>query len=255
MSTNHELTEKVAIVTGGSTGIGRAIALTLTRAGADIAIADIDSEGAKETVKLVEQEGRRGLAIEADITRSDDVERVVEETVGGLGRIDILVNNAGKSYMRPLLDFREDAWDSIFAANCKGPFLMSRAVARKMIEQGGGRIINITTAGAERATAGMGMGPYHVSKAALKMLTMCMAAEWAQHNINVNAVGPGLTRTEFSKPIWDHPERAKAYLRGVPKGRVAEPEEIADAVLFLASDAADFITGHSLYVDGGYLSV
>jgi NAD(P)-dependent dehydrogenase (short-subunit alcohol dehydrogenase family) len=157
--------------------------------------------------------------------------------------------------MRPLLDFREDAWDAVFATNCKGPFLMGRAVAKRMIDQGGGRIINITTAGAERATAAMGMAPYHVSKAALKMLTMCMAAEWAQHNINVNAVGPGLTRTGFSKPIWDHPERAEGYLRGVPKGRVAEPEEIADAVLFLVSKAADFITGQSLYVDGGYLCV
>lgn len=253
MSANHKLTGKVALVTGGATGIGRAIAQTLARAGADIAIADVDAEGAKETAQLVEQEGRRALAVEADITRSDDVERTVEETIGALGRIDILVNNAGRSYMRPLLDFREDAWDSIFATNCKGPFLMSRTAARKMIEQGGGRIINITTSGAERATAGM--GPYLVSKAALKMLTMCMAAEWAQHNINVNAVGPGLTRTEFSRPIWDDPERAQSYLRGVPKGRVAEPEEIADAVLFLASDAADFITGHSLYVDGGYLSV
>jgi NAD(P)-dependent dehydrogenase (short-subunit alcohol dehydrogenase family) len=255
MGNNGELTGKVAIVTGGGTGIGRAIALTLARAGADITIADVDSEGAKETINLVEKAGRRALAVEADITRSDDVERVVEETVGTLGRIDILVNNAGTSYMRPLLDFREDAWDAILATNCKGPFLMSRAVARKMIEQGGGRIVNITTAGAERATVGMGMGPYHVSKAALKMLTMCMAAEWAQHNINVNAVGPGLTRTEFSKPIWDHPERAKAYLRGVPQDRVAEPEEIANAVLFLVSDAADFVTGHSLYVDGGYLCV
>lgn len=255
MSTDHELTGMAAIVTGGATGIGQAVALTLARAGADIAIADIRVDGAQETVRLVEEEGRRTLAIEADVTSSDDVDRVVVETVGALGRIDILVNNAGRSYMRPLLDFREDAWDAIFATNCKGPFLMGRAVARKMIEQGGGRIINITTAGAERATAGMGMGPYHVSKAALKMLTMCMAAEWAQHNINVNAVGPGLTRTEFSKPIWDHPERAKAYLRGVPKDRVAEPQEIANAVLFLVSDAADFVTGHSLYVDGGYLCV
>ncbi|HUW94876.1 MAG TPA: glucose 1-dehydrogenase [Anaerolineae bacterium] len=255
MGADSQLGGRVAVVTGGGTGIGQAIAVTLARAGADIAIADVNAEGAAGTAKLVEQEGRRALVIEADITQSDDVDRVVEATVEGLGGIDILVNNAGRSYMRPLLDFREDAWDAIFATNCKGPFLISRAVARKMIEQGGGRIINITTAGAERATAGMGMGPYHVSKAALKMLTMCMAAEWAEHNINVNAVGPGLTRTDFSKPIWDHPERAKAYLRGVPKGRVAEPQEIADAVLFLASDAADFITGHSLYVDGGYLSV
>ena len=180
MSTDHELTGMAAIVTGGATGIGQAVALTLARAGADIAIADIRVDGAQETVRLVEEEGRRTLAIEADVTSSDDVDRVVVETVGALGRIDILVNNAGRSYMRPLLDFREDAWDAIFATNCKGPFLMGRAVARKMIEQGGGRIINITTAGAERATAGMGMGPYHVSKAALKMLTMCMGGVWAQ---------------------------------------------------------------------------
>lgn len=122
---------------------------------------------------------------------------------------------------------------------------MSRAVAEKMISQGrGGRIINITTVGAERGS--VGMGAYHASKAALKVLTMCMAAEWAPYNINVNAVGPGLTRTEFSRPIWDHPERAKEYLSAVPRGRVAEPEEIAGAVLLLASDASDFITGQSI---------
>jgi dehydrogenase/reductase SDR family protein 4 len=252
MGTDYRLTGRVAVVTGGGRGIGRAIGVTLAQAGADIAIADVDAEGANEAARLVEQEGRRALAVVADISRSDDAERVAEETVVTLGKIDILVNNAGRGYMRPLLDFPEDTWDTIFDTNCKGPFIFGRAVARKMIDQGGGKIINITTSGAERAT--IGMGPYLVSKAALRMLTMCMAAEWAQYNINVNAVGPGLTRTDFSKPIWDHPERAKAYFSGVPIGRVAEPEEIADAVLFLACDQSNFITGQSIYVDGGYLA-
>lgn len=131
---------------------------------------------------------------------------------------------------------------------------MSRAVAEKMISQGrGGRIINITTVGAERGSTGLGV--YQASKGGLKMLTTCMAAEGAPYNINVNAVGPGLTRTEFTRPIWDHRERAEEYLSAVPKGRVAEPEEIAGAVLFLASDASNFITGQSIYVDGRYLAI
>jgi NAD(P)-dependent dehydrogenase (short-subunit alcohol dehydrogenase family) len=196
--------------------------------------------------------GGAALAVVTDLTVSEQIKSLVEATIGEFGRIDILVNNAARSYMRPLFDLKEESWDRIFDTNCKGAFLLSRAAAKKMIDQGGGKIINITTAGAERGS--VGLGAYHASKAALKMLTMCMAAEWAPYNINVNAVGPGLTRTEFSRPIWEHPERAKEYLSAVPKGRVAEPEEITGAVLFLASDASNFITGQSIYVDGGYLA-
>ena len=150
------------------------------------------------------------------------------------------------------MELREDGWDKIFNTNCKGAFLLSRAVAKVMMEQGGGRIINITTVGAVRGGAGMGV--YHASKAALSMLTKCMAVEWAPYNINVNAVGPGLTKTAFSQPIWANPEVEKSIAARIPKGRLAEPEEIVGAVLFLCSEDSSFITGQSIYVDGGTLA-
>jgi NAD(P)-dependent dehydrogenase (short-subunit alcohol dehydrogenase family) len=197
--------------------------------------------------------GARALAVTTDLTSNEQFETLVQTTVAELGRIDILLNNTATSYMAPPLDLKEKSWDRVFDTNCKGAFLLSRALARRMISQGGGgKIINITTVGAERG--GTGIGAYYASKAALKILTVCMAAEWAPHSMNVNVVGPGLTRTEFSRPIWDHPARAKTYLSAVPKGRVGEPEEIVGAVLFLASAASDLITGQSIYVDGGYLS-
>ncbi len=252
-SIEYDLSGKVAIVTGGGRGIGRAIALELARAGASVVVASRTESELEAVAKEIRSAGGTALAMVTGLTVTEQIENLVEVTVREFGRVDILVNNAARSYMRPLLDFEEEGWDRIFDTNCKGVFLLSRAVARKMIGQGGGKIINITTVGAERG--GVGLGVYHASKAALKMLTMCMAAEWAPYNINVNAVGPGLTRTEFSRPIWDHPERAKEYLSAVPKGRVAEPDEIAGAVLFLASDASNFITGQSIYVDGGYLAI
>jgi len=252
-STEYDLTGKVAIVTGGGRGIGRAIALELARAGASVVVASRTEAELEAVAEEIRGTGGTALAVATDLTISEQIESLVAVSIREFGRVDILVNNAARSYMRPLLDFKEEGWNRIFDTNCKGAFLLSRAVAKKMIGQGGGKIINITTVGAERG--GVGLGVYHASKAALKMLTMCMAAEWAPYNINVNAVGPGLTRTEFSRPIWDHPERAKEYLTAAPKGRVAEPEEIAGAVLFLASDDSNFITGQSIYVDGGYLAI
>lgn len=252
-SVPYDLTGKIAIVTGGGRGIGRAISLRLARAGASLVVAGRTESDLQAVAQEIHEADGKALAVVTDLTVTERIENLVEAAVREFGGIDILVNNAARSYIRPLLEFREESWDTVFDTNCRGAFLLSRAVARKMIDQGGGRIINVTTVGAERG--GVGMGVYHASKAALKMLTMCMAAEWARYDINVNAVGPGLTRTEFSRPIWDHVERSQEYLRTVPKGRVAEPDEMAGAVLFLASDASNFVTGQSIYVDGGYLAV
>lgn len=248
----YDLTRKAAIVTGGGNGIGKAVALGLARAGSSLVVASRTETEIEAVAEEIRGAGGRALAVVMDLTSSGRIEDLVEAAMAEFARVDILVNNAATSYMAPLLEFKEKGWDRIFDTNCKGAFLLSRAVAKRMIDQGGGKIINITTVGAERG--GVGMGIYHASKAALKMLTMCMAAEWAPHNINVNAVGPGLTRTEFSRPIWDHRARVEKYLSAVPKARVAEPEEIVGAVVFLASDASNFITGQSIYVDGGYLA-
>jgi NAD(P)-dependent dehydrogenase (short-subunit alcohol dehydrogenase family) len=258
----------VAIVTGGGKGIGRAIALGLAQAGARVVVAsrtqaeleavaeEIRQAGGEALRPFDSTQGKHGsgqaLAVVTDVTVNEQIENLVETAMAQLGRIDILVNNAARSFLRPLLKLREDGWDKIFDTNCKAVFLLSRAVARQMIEHGGGRIINITTVGAERG--GRNLAAYHASKAALKMLTMCMAAEWAQYNINVNAVGPGVTRTHFSQPLWGNPDLAERIVSAIPKGRIAEPEEIVGAVLFLASDASSFITGQTIYVDGGFLA-
>jgi 2-deoxy-D-gluconate 3-dehydrogenase len=183
---------------------------------------------------------------------SDQINALVEASMKTYGRVDILINNAARSFLRPLMDLREDGWDKIFDVNCKAAFLLSRAVAKIMGEQGGGRIVNITTVGAVRGGAGMGV--YHASKAALNMLTKCMAVEWAPLNVNVNAVGPGLTKTAFSQPIWSNPSLEQMIVTKIPKGRLAEPEEIVGAVLFLCSEDSSFITGESIYVDGGTLA-
>ena len=252
MEATFDLTGKVAIVTGGGRGIGRAIALGLAGAGASVVIAGRTAEQLDTVAKEMNALGGRALPVVTDLMVGEQIENLVQQTIKEFGRIDILVNNAARSFLRSLLELREDGWDKVFDTNVKAAWLLSRAVARVMIEQKYGRIINITTVGAEKAE--MGMGAYGCSKAALKMLTRCMAREWAPFGILVNAVGPGLTRTDFSKPIWSNPDIARHVESLLPMGRLAEPEEIVGSVLFLASDLANYITGHSIYVDGGSLT-
>lgn len=252
MSINFSLEGKCAIVTGGGRGIGRAIALGLAEAGCGVVVCSRTPAEIEATAKDIVKMGRRCIAIETDIADFQQVESLVNRTKQEFGRIDILVNNSARSFLRPLMDLREDGYDKIMDTNVKALFLLSRECAKVMKEQGGGRIINITTVGAERA--GKGLGVYHASKAAVKMLSMCMANEWAQFNINVNCVGPGLTRTEFSRPIWENPEMSKRVASTIPKGRIAEPEEIVGAVIYLASEASSFVTGQSIYVDGGSMA-
>ncbi len=252
MDVKFDLNGQVAIVTGGGRGIGKAIALGLADAGASVVICSRTQKEIEEVAAEIRRLGGKALAVLVDLTAADQLENLVNTTVKEFGRIDILINNAARSFLRSLMDLREDGWDKVFNTNVKAVWLLSRLTAKKMMEQKKGRIINITTVGAEKAE--LGMAAYGCSKAALKMLTRCMAREWAQYGINVNAVGPGLTRTDFSKPIWSNPEVAKHVAQGIPKGRLAEPEEIVGSVLFLASEAAAFITGQSIYVDGGTLT-
>ncbi len=252
MDAKFDLSGKVAIVTGGGRGIGRAIALGLANSGASVAVASRTQKEVDAVAEEIKKSGGKALAVVTDLTINEQLENLVHAALKEFGKIDILVNNAARSFLRSLMDLREDGWDKVFNTNVRAVWLLSRLVARKMMEQKSGRIINITTVGAEKAE--LGMAAYGCSKAALKMLTRCMAREWAQFGIQVNAVGPGLTKTDFSKPIWSNPEVAKHVSAAIPMGRLAEPEEIVGSVLFLASDAARFITGHSIYVDGGSLT-
>ncbi len=243
---------KTAVVTGAGRGIGRVIALGLAEAGANVVLASRTQAEIDAVAEEIRAKGSKVLAVATDLTVHEQLENLVNETIKTFGRIDILVNNAARSFLRSLLDLREDGWDKCFNTNVKAVWLLSRLAARKMIEQKYGRIINITTVGADKAEAGM--GAYGCSKAALKHLTRCMAKEWALLGINVNAVAPGFTRTDFSKPIWSNPDLEKMICQFIPKGKIAEPEDVVGAVLFLASDAAGYITGNTIYVDGGTMT-
>jgi NAD(P)-dependent dehydrogenase (short-subunit alcohol dehydrogenase family) len=252
MSIQPDLKGKVAIVTGGGKGIGRAIVLGLADCGAKVVIAARTTTEIEAVAEEVRSRGAEALAEVTDITQGDRIAALVESTVKAFGRIDILVNNAARSFFRPLLDLREDGFDKVFDTNVKGTFLLSRAAAEVMMKHGGGRIVNVTSTAAERG--GPMMGAYHASKAAVKMLTMCMAVEWAAMNVLVNAVGPGMTRTHFSQPIWANPEIERQLVSRIPMGRLAETDDIVGTVLFLCSDAAKYLTGQNIYVDGGALA-
>lgn len=252
MDCRPDLTGKVAIVTGGGKGIGREIALGLAEAGASIVVAARTTSEIEDVAKQIVCVGGKAKAQTTDLTLTDQIDALVDAAVDAFGRVDILVNNAARSFFRPLIDLREDGFDKIFDTNVKGTFLLSRAAAKMMMRHGGGRIVNVTSVAAERG--GPMMGIYNASKAAVKMLTMCMATEWAPLNILVNAVGPGMTRTHFSQPIWANPEMERQLVSRIPQGRLAEPQDIVGAVLFLCSDGARFVTGQTIYVDGGALA-
>jgi NAD(P)-dependent dehydrogenase (short-subunit alcohol dehydrogenase family) len=252
MAGRYDFKDKVAIVTGGGRGIGRAIALGLADCGVKLVLASRTQEELDQVANEVKEKGSDAKAVATDLMKSESIDALVQTAMESYGRVDILINNAARSFMRPLMELREDGWDKIFNVNCKAVFLLSRAVAKIMADQGKGKIVNITTVGAVRGGAGMGV--YHASKAALTMLNKCMAVEWAPMNINVNAVGPGLAKTAFSQPIWSNPEIEQMMAGRIPKGRLAEPEEVVGAVLFLCSEDADYIVGESIYVDGGSLA-
>jgi len=252
MARNYDLGGKVAVVTGGGKGIGKAISMGLAGCGAKVVLASRTQQELEKVADEIKGGGGDATPVVTDLMVGEQLDKLVEITMNTYGRVDILINNAARSFLRPLMDLREDGWDKIFDTNCKAAFLLSRAVAKIMGEQGGGRIVNITTVGAVRGGAGMGV--YHASKAALTMLTKCMAVEWASLNVNVNAVGPGLTKTAFSQPIWENPEIEQMITSRIPKGRLGEPEEVVGAVLFLCSEDSNYITGESIYVDGGSLA-
>ena len=244
---------KTAIVTGAGRGIGRVIALGLSEVGANVVLCSRTQAEIDAVAEEIRAKGGKALPVATDLTVHEQLENLVNAAVKEFGGIDILVNNAARSFLRSLLDLREDGWDKCFNTNVRAVWLLSRLVARKMIEQKkGGKIINITTVGADKAEGGM--AAYGCSKAALKHLTRCMAKEWAPLGINVNAVAPGFTRTDFSKPIWSNPDVEKIISQTIPKGKIAEPENIVGAVLFLASGAAEYITGDTIYVDGGTMT-
>ncbi|HLH22629.1 MAG TPA: SDR family NAD(P)-dependent oxidoreductase [Chloroflexota bacterium] len=243
-----ELYGKRAIVTGGGNGIGKASALRLAGEGAAVAVVDRDEAAAAVTVAAIEQAGGRALALRANVTRRGEVDAMVERVRAAWGGVDVLLNNAGGSLTSHFLDLDEDEWDQVVDLNLKAAYLCSRPVARLMVEQRAGRIVNVTsnygvTGSAVRAH-------YSAAKAGIIGLTKAMALELAPYGITVNAVGPGPTATERVRGKYTAEEWAERG-RGIPMGRCGEPEDIAEAVVFLASDRARYITGQTLHVNGG----
>jgi NAD(P)-dependent dehydrogenase (short-subunit alcohol dehydrogenase family) len=249
-----DMSGKVALITGGRTGIGRAFALAFAQAGADVAICSRSNKN-NELNKVageIEQLGRRSLAIQADVSIKSNVTTMVEETCQKLGGIDILINNAGISPMGFLLDTEEDIWDRTMDINLKGSYLCSQAVGSIMVKHKKGIIINISsTAGLKpwaNATA------YSVSKAGTAALTRTLAKELGDYGIRVNAIAPGIVPTEMTEDMLSDPEYKKETIAMRLLKRLGSTDDIANAALFLASDAASWITGQILIVDGGYLA-
>ena len=242
---------KVAVVTGGRRGIGKAIALALAEAGADIALCDrVMEDGELNAVaEEVKRLGRRSLAVQTDITRKADVDSLVQGVVDEFGVIDILVNNAATNIRAPLLELGEDGWDRVIDTDLKGYYLCSQAVGKQMVSQKRGNIINIASVAAMKAAPEM--GAYCIAKAGVVMLTKVLAVELAQYNIRVNAIAPYIVKTKFSQPLWSEPETLKQIESEIPLGRLAETGDITGSVLFLASDTSSYITGHTIIVDGG----
>jgi len=245
-----KLAKKVALVTGGSRSIGRAIALGFAREGADVAVNYVsNTEEARSTVRDIEALGRQALAVKADTSKRAEVEAMVNDVWERFGQIDILVNNAGVQKRVFFLELEEKDWDWMLGVNLKGYYLVGQAVAARMKARGHGAIVNISSEAAgfpaQRMTA------YCVSKAGVAMLTKCMALELAQYGIRVNALAPGLTRTDINRKDLEDEEFLKMRVARIPLGRVMNPEDLVGAALFLASSDSETATGTTLQVDGG----
>jgi NAD(P)-dependent dehydrogenase (short-subunit alcohol dehydrogenase family) len=248
---SFDLTGKVALVTGAARGLGRAISLALAHAGADVALGLRDIATGNDLVREIESMGRRALPLQMDVTRLDQISRSVAGAAAHFGKLDILVNNAGGGFTNLALDVPEQEFDATLSINLKATFFAAQAAAKIMIRQNGGRIINMCS------QAGFAALPtesiYCASKAAVSHLTKCLAIEWGQHNITVNAVAPTFIATPGTDEALSDPTfRADVIERIAGLHRIGEPMEVAGAVVFLASPAASLITGHTILIDGGW---
>jgi len=252
------LQNKVAIVTGAGRGIGEGIALRLAKESAHVAVCDINLESAKATAQKIKSLGRRSLAVQADVSKSADVKRMVDEVMQEFGRIDILVNNAGITLVNPVVEFSEEDWDRLININLKGVFLCSKEVAKIMVKQKSGRIINISSDSGKTGYALF--APYNASKFGVIGFTQGLAKELAPHGVTVNAVCPGIIGTKMWEYLdeelgkrWNLPkgEALMMHIKQIPLGRLGNPEDVAKVVAFLASSDADYVTGEAVNVTGG----
>jgi 2-deoxy-D-gluconate 3-dehydrogenase len=250
MEKAFDLTGKVAIVTGGYRGLGRGMAIGLAKAGADVVL--VDREEANETADVVRSLGRKTLTLSADLMSIDRIPAIVQKTIETFGTVDILVNNAGTIRRTPAVDYSEKDWDDIMAVNAKTVFFFSQAVGRDMMKRKYGKIINI--ASLLSFQGGILVPAYAASKGAVAQVTKALANEWASSGINVNAIAPGYMATDNTKALREDAQRSKAILERIPAGRWGTPEDLAGVAVFLASPASDYVNGHVLVVDGGWLA-
>ena len=243
---------RVAVVTGAGRGMGRAVALRLGREGAHVVVAEFNADHGVEVADEIRAAGGTATPITADVSRTEDVTRLFAETVKAYGTVDILVNNAGIGVAKPILDYTEADWDRQMGVNVKGVFFCSQAAARVMIPRRHGKIVNFASTSAFVSSSQPEVA-YDTSKGAVRQMTVSMAAELAPHGINVNAVAPGTTATEMTRSSLSTEEGMAWQLDRIPMGRVGQPDDIAAVVLFLCSDEASYITGHTLVADGGWL--
>lgn len=247
------VTDKRALVTGATKGIGLEICRVLADAGAHIAAVGRDAQGLEEVTRAIEAADRRAVPITADLATVDGAEAAAAAALAAFGTIDILVNNAGIARVQPLLEASVTDWDLIMAVNLRAPFIIARAVAPGMIAQKSGKIVNISS---QAGVVGLDdHGAYCASKGGLNMLTKVMTSEWAKHNIQINAVCPTVILTPMGEQVWGDPAKGDPMKAKIPAGRFGKPIEVADLVLFLASPASDLITGQDILIDGGFTAI
>jgi NAD(P)-dependent dehydrogenase (short-subunit alcohol dehydrogenase family) len=247
-----ELNGKVAVVIGGTSGIGRAIAHGLADAGADVVPTSRRAEQVEVVAAEIEERSRRSLRVTSDVSDRDSLQRLLDESVKAFGKVDILVNSAGRTKRAPTLDFSEDDWNDIMETNLTGTLRACQVFGRHMLEREYGRIINI--ASLSTFVALNEVAAYCASKAAVASLTKSLAVEWSPRGVCVNAIAPGVFRTALNQKLLDESERGREFLLRTPMKRFGKVEELAGAAIFLASDAASFVNGEILTVDGGFLA-